>query len=318
MGSGEWGWVALTGLGLAALAAGAIGLAASALLPPRCRHWGRTAGLAALGGSLALALLLHGPPWPTVAAAAGLGLAVLVLRRGGREPGTRTGPAGLVASSWPWALLLAAGAGLFGSGLRLLQDYPETFVESDSDHFPSLVLLQGLAEDPTASAWTDRGRKVRLLLPPDVDLAEGPLHAQERELERSLALRLIRTAPPDWRSDCHGWTFADGRWWVYGADVALILEDNGYRPVTDPAPGDLAVYRDLAGTITHTGVVFAASPGRPVLVESKWTWLGCYVHTAQDQPYGTVITYYRTDRGSHRLRGLNGRPLVETATRDES
>ena len=134
-----------------------------------------------------------------------------------------------------------------------------------------------------------------------------------REMEAEVAqdwgpsLRLIRTSPPDGRSDCHGWVFTGGLWWVLGADVEAILEDNGYRPAPEPAPGVLVVYRDDQGQITHTGLVHAAPQGVPVLVESKWCWLGTYLHTPDGHPYGGRPAYYRSARAGHQLTLLPAR-----------
>jgi hypothetical protein len=39
-------------------------------------------------------------------------------------------------------------------------------------------------------------------------------------------------------------------------------------------------------------------------VESKWGWLGRYLHPPAAQRYGTLWTFHRSDRTGHRLRGL--------------
>jgi hypothetical protein len=134
------------------------------------------------------------------------------------------------------------------------------------------------------------------------------LEAMEAEMaeEWGRALRLIRTSPPDRRSDCHGWIFADGRWWILGADVDAILQDNGYQPVAEPGVGDLVVYRRGA-LITHSGVVSATANGRPALVESKWSWLGTYLHAPEVHPYGGNPAYFRSARAGHRLTLATGR-----------
>jgi hypothetical protein len=127
----------------------------------------------------------------------------------------------------------------------------------------------------------------------------------EMAREWGLSLQLIRTSLPDSKSDCHGWVFVEGYWWILGADVEAILEDNGYQPVTEPIAGDLVVYRDRSGLITHSGVVFAASPGKAVLVESKWSWLGSHLHYLDSHPYGGYPAFYRSQRHGHSLT-LNG------------
>ena len=86
--------------------------------------------------------------------------------------------------------------------------------------------------------------------------------------------------------------------------MGAILADNGYTPVTDPRPGDLAVYRQN-GTVAHTAVVRYVTPGMPVLVEGKWGVAGVYLHPVDASPYGSEFTFYRVDRPTHVLAGLD-------------
>jgi hypothetical protein len=86
--------------------------------------------------------------------------------------------------------------------------------------------------------------------------------------------------------------------------VEPFLADNRYAPVTDPRPGDLAVYRQN-GAVTHTAVVRYVTPGMPVLVEGKWGATAVYLHPVDASLYGTAFTYYRADRPTHVLAGLD-------------
>jgi hypothetical protein len=168
------------------------------------------------------------------------------------------------------AVLLALGLGLVLScGWRAEQGGEPL---DDPVRHPELMF--DLREDLTAVARTDRGRRIPLYR---AVLPEGGASARlEDEVVQGWgpSLRLIRTGPPDWAADCHGWTFTGGRWWVAGHDVERILQDNGYRPVDAPRPADLLVCRNEAGLPMHTGVVFAVGDDGRVLVESKWAWLG--------------------------------------------
>jgi hypothetical protein len=138
---------------------------------------------------------------------------------------------------------------------------------------------------------------------PDSALPPTMLREMEAEVAQDWgpSLRLLRTSPPDGRSDCHGWVLTGGRWWVLGTDVEAILEDNGYSPVLEPGPGDLVVYRGDQAQVTHTGLVHATARDGPVLVESKWCWLGTYLHAPDGHPYGGRPTYYRSTRAGHEL-----------------
>ena len=117
------------------------------------------------------------------------------------------------------------------------------------------------------------------------------------------AENVIRLGPADECCNCHGWVFTGGRYLLSGQNVELILRENGYEPVREPAPGDLAVYRGEVG-ILHTALVRYVSPGQPVIVEGKGGKKGVYLHAAEQSPYGTDITYYRSERDGHRLRGV--------------
>jgi len=203
-----------------------------------------------------------------------------------------------------WALLLAASP-LLTLGWALLSE-PECPCLQTAE-------VQVLAERPpteeltvTAHAATDTGYPVPLSSP------RSRTHTDPRLLTREEALvqpwtasgQLLRTAPPDGKSNCHGWVFTGGRYWVKGAEVERILQDNDYRPVTRPVVGDVIIYRNGDGQVTHSGLVKIAEEGR-VLVESKWGRLGCYLHYPDKQIYGKDFTYYRSPRSGHHLRGLD-------------
>jgi hypothetical protein len=163
--------------------------------------------------------------------------------------------------------------------------------------------MASLREVESPIACTDRGRRIRLFTMPESALPRPMLQAMEEEMAHDWGhtLRLLRTAPPDRRSDCHGWIFADGQFWIHGQDMEAILEDNRYQAVTSPQAGDLVVYRRGPVFITHSAIVFAVEPDGAVLVKSKWSWLGTYLHAVNDHPYGGHANYYRSSRPTHRL-----------------
>ena len=122
--------------------------------------------------------------------------------------------------------------------------------------------------------------------------------------EHDFDFHLMRLEGADNESNCHGHVFTSGRYWVLGRDVPAILLGNGYAEIGQPLPGDLVVYRDTQGVVTHTGIVRACGEGFPTLVESKWGKFGVYIHPAERTPYVGPMAYYRANRpgGSHQIQ----------------
>jgi hypothetical protein len=175
-------------------------------------------------------------------------------------------------------------------------------VQDDVDPFDR----SNLHEISPSPAITDAGRPVRVfVLPQDHDdaaLSEYDKGFMEKSIFRQ---RILRLAGPDARTNCFGWVFTGGRFWIRKSEeVDAILQDNDYHEVPAPQAGDLAVYRGPDGRVSHVGVVRVADEEGLVLIESKWSWLGLFVHRPEDQCYSTDCTYYRSPRRSHLLRGL--------------
>lgn len=180
---------------------------------------------------------------------------------------------------------------------------------------PEDVVKEGgeprLEEVTWALAFTDHGQSVRLRT--DVSPRAGQLDptALDRQLDLLSRLGLrdqVIHLPAGWQnSNCHGWVFTGGQFWVSSDQVDTILKDNQYFPVTEPQPGDLAVYREPeAGKVSHTGIVRYLSNGNKlILVESKWGNLGRFLHPHGTHCYGQdECTFYRSARAGHRLKGL--------------
>ena len=126
-----------------------------------------------------------------------------------------------------------------------------------------------------------------------------------RVLHLGQSLRLIATGGRTAESNCHGWVFAGNRFWLMGKDVERILVDNRYETVTDPAPGDLVIYRGNTGAIVHSAIVRGRTGDGEMLLESKWGSKGCFVHAPKYQPFGERFEYYRSPRKGHRLSGID-------------
>jgi len=118
--------------------------------------------------------------------------------------------------------------------------------------------------------------------------------------------RLIRTGPATEVTNCHGWVFTAGEYWLAPDDVELILTDNNYESVSEPGPGDLVIYRE-GSKLLHSGVVRTLMNDGSILVESKWGWMGTFIHPVGGTCYGRGVTYYHSLRGGHTLTGLDAK-----------
>ncbi len=264
-----------------------------------------------LAGTAGAALVwgrAHGV-WIPLVLLAGLWGTVWVLGRppGGASPGWGTALAARARSPhWQGAalFLLSVGAA-FGWAFHLDKPFakPDMLGDEEPAADGSTATLEVVA---TPHVHTDRGRAVclyRAVPRGRATTATGPKHPAGRwEADRTL----LRTGPVDRHYNCHGWTFAGGKYWLKSDEVGRILADNGYRQVTEPAVGDVIIYRDAVGTIVHSGVVRAVGGGDPVLIESKWGPLGRFIHFPDRWQSGGVYHYYRSDRGVHLLAGLDG------------
>ena len=173
---------------------------------------------------------------------------------------------------------------------------------------PTFVVRDQLRIADRPPALTDRGQDVALWELPAADVPQ--LAEADLAFLRSFATeaRAIRTAEADGHSNCHGWVFAGGRYWVRSEVVDEILHDNGYLEAANPRVGDVVVYRDTDGKILHSGVVRGTSDDGHILVESKWGPLGRFMHLADDQPYPGAPTFYHSRRGGNLIRGVDASP----------
>ena len=92
--------------------------------------------------------------------------------------------------------------------------------------------------------------------------------------------------------DCHGFTFKSKKMRIFNEDVDKILKDQKWDLALNGKhkKGDVIIYRDDAGKVTHSGLVeeFGAD-GNVTKVRSKGGASGEYVHDVKDVPasYGT-------------------------------
>jgi hypothetical protein len=183
---------------------------------------------------------------------------------------------------------------------------------------PRLPGLNDIQQDPvdpqrqieevsSARLQTDAGRPVKVAHSIALPISPAAQRARQVEMVSGWGLNNRVIALPITSEDCncHGMVFTGGAYWLHSRELGPILEDNGYHQVTDPQPGDVALYRDQQGQIAHSGLVHSVGRDGLILVESKWGELGRFLHPVDEHPYpDCVCTYLRTERGSHLLQGL--------------
>lgn len=199
------------------------------------------------------------------------------------------------------SVLCLAGIGLMLGSYVHFFNAEEASVDDDMAFMTELLANPPLTPANAPSLMTDAGNEIAIRSPEQVR-ARGEVESIERRLLVSAGYseRVIRVAPASDVSNCHGWVFTGGKYWISPEAVAQILNDNGYQPVSDPRPGDLTVYRN-SGSIAHTAVVRANNSEAGILVEGKWGWMGVFLHRVGDSCYGKEYTFYRGPRDGHHL-----------------
>jgi len=101
------------------------------------------------------------------------------------------------------------------------------------------------------------------------------------------------------RYNCHGLTFGSRRTCIDDPNsLTTILKHDGYVEVliSEILPGDIVLYFDVDGTVSHSGLVVEVPSTLPQFprVVSKWGVNGGeYVHWAHRSPYGQNYRFYR-------------------------
>ena len=181
----------------------------------------------------------------------------------------------------------------------------------DTSSLDDLSFNGDLQEATDVRAQSDLGVPVPLYSPGrPIDLAE--LRTNETRLLADWVknYQVLRSEGINPQTNCHGWVFTGGRYWIHGKSVDAILTGNGYEATTKPRAGDVVIYRDR-GIVKHSGIVRAAWDVSSILIESKWGTMGTYLHKPEAQSYAQSYTFYHTTRSDHRIRGLNGETLLD-------
>jgi hypothetical protein len=184
----------------------------------------------------------------------------------------------------------------------------ESSAQALADRLDETTHIQSNLNTSTNTATTDRGNPIELLS------LTGPEHPEQlleyqKQLTADFDLSFIRRQPVSALTNCHGWVFAGGEYWIRGRSVPQILDDNGYRFTTYPRRGDLVIYRDGVDSVSHSGIVRYVSRGEPTLVESKWGAAGVYLHPVDKTPYGKSFAYYHSRRSGHKLTITSTEPV---------
>jgi hypothetical protein len=296
--------IALAVLGLGGLLLGLAELGLSRVR--RLRTWKVSLALVALlalAGGVVYACDRDSYLWQPTLVLAGVALALLLFR----SPTSIAGRPIVQGAG----LVLLGGALLASQLYRLDQNLENELLYSDVE---LAQMTDPIDENspPALVATTDTGRSIPLFSP---NLALPTAEQEARNVQDLCRqAKLIQTAPSENRYNCHGWVFAEGRYWVRSKMVDTILQDNAYQLVEKPRAGDVAVFRNLQGEVTHSGLVRASEKDGQILIESKWGRFGRYLHTPEWHGYrADKVTYYRSSRGSHVLKSFDyARP--ESAT----
>ena len=56
-------------------------------------------------------------------------------------------------------------------------------------------------------------------------------------------------------TDCHGVTFADGKYWINNDQVNKILEGDFYKEVNEHSTGGVVVFYDSSGNVIHSATL---------------------------------------------------------------
>jgi hypothetical protein len=124
-----------------------------------------------------------------------------------------------------------------------------------------------------------RVRHQPFFTPEDVALLSSSAHALVAILGTSA---IVSSAPSD-RTNCHGFTFDDGRSHIYFPAPYL---KNCTRVDRDKAkPGDVVIYRDAKDHMVHSGRVLRVDD-RGIWVHSYWGNLGDFEHLVDAVPQG--------------------------------
>jgi hypothetical protein len=84
--------------------------------------------------------------------------------------------------------------------------------------------------------------------------------------------------------DCHGLTFAEGKYWINNDQTDKLLKGDNYKKTDKPQVGDVVVYRDASGEVVHSTTVTAVDDKDKVTEVSGLGGLEPQSHSDKPQP----------------------------------
>lgn len=143
---------------------------------------------------------------------------------------------------------------------------------------------------------TSKGRDIPNIQDTEISAYEKNWASEIPRLHTSVRIRTNPTAI----YNCHGMIFGSRRTRILDTPVIhMILKDDRWEQITelkDVLPGDIIVYVDDQGDLTHSGFVIGNSPLSPEpWICSKWGSGPEVLHKYFDVPqiYGTTYNFYR-------------------------
>ena len=121
------------------------------------------------------------------------------------------------------------------------------------------------------------------------------LEEEPNRFEKAGAVRTSAACPV---YNCHGLTFASRRTqvdWSFKT-VSMILNDDGFVEIAEPAArlGDVAIYYDKEGGVSHSGIVVKRGDLNVPIIWSKWGKGYEMVHPLGICPYDpSNVKFYR-------------------------
>ena len=136
-----------------------------------------------------------------------------------------------------------------------------------------------------------------------MEAAPATMNARKEQMLNGHPNRRVRSLSSTY--NCIGMVFASRRTWIEPEHLMMILLEDGYRQITGDAElqtGDVVVYRDAAGEVSHIALVaevridFSAAY-REIFVLSQWGQYGEYFHHIDDvSPRLGIPREYWTER----------------------